>query len=93
MDFNLLEEQTLLRDAVQRFVREQYGSRARREIVRSDAGFSADRWRSYAEFGWLGLALPADVGGLDCSFVETAIVAEEFGMPNSRRSWSRSVAA
>src|SRR5579859_3063468 len=42
-------------------------------------GFSRARWQDYAELGWLGLMLPEDVGGLACSFVETAIVMEAFG--------------
>lgn len=79
MDFNLTDEQQMLRDAVRRFAQEQYTFEARRRWLESEPGFGHENWRSYAELGWLALGLPEDVGGLDCSFVETALVMEEFG--------------
>ncbi len=79
MDFNLNDEQQMLRDSARRFVRENYAFEQRRAIVGSALGFSAEHWRSYADFGWLALGLPEDVGGLACSFVETAVLMEEFG--------------
>lgn len=79
MDFNLSEEQLMLKDGVERFIQQEYGFETRREIAASEEGFSRARWQAYAELGWLGLTLPEDVGGLACSFVETAIVMEAFG--------------
>jgi len=79
MDFNLTDEQQMLREAVRRFAQEQYTFEARRALLESEPGFGADHWNSYAELGWLALGLPEDVGGLNCSFVETALLMEEFG--------------
>lgn len=79
MDFNLTDEQQMLREAVRRFAREQYTFEARRRLLDSEQSFGADNWSSYAELGWLALGVPEDVGGLNCSFVETALVMEEFG--------------
>ena len=79
MNFNLSDEQAMLKDGVERFIQQEYGFEARREIAASDEGFSRVRWQDYAELGWLGLSLPEEVGGLACSFVETAIVMEAFG--------------
>ncbi|CAB3722141.1 acyl-CoA dehydrogenase family protein [Paraburkholderia rhynchosiae] len=79
MDFNLSDEQSMLKDGVERFIQQEYGFEARREIAASEEGFSRERWQSYAELGWLGLTLPEDVGGLACSFVETAVVMQAFG--------------
>ena len=78
MDFNLSDEQQMLRDAANRFVREQYGFEARRHLATS-TGWSPERWAQYADMGWLALGIPEDCGGLGCGFVETAIVAEELG--------------
>jgi alkylation response protein AidB-like acyl-CoA dehydrogenase len=78
MDFNLNDEQQMLRDAAARFVREQYGFEARRKTAATD-GWSVNLWGQYAEMGWLSLAVPEADGGLGCSFVETAIIAEELG--------------
>ena len=62
------------------------GVSARRSIHSSSANicwrraaFSDQNWSTYAELGWLALGLPEDVGGLACSFVETAIVMQELG--------------
>ena len=78
MDFNLTDEQQMLRESASRFVREQYGFEARRKWV-ADGGWSRERWNQYAEMGWLSLSIPEALGGLGCSFVETALVAEELG--------------
>lgn len=78
MDFNLTQEQHMLRESASRFVREQYGFEARRRWAAAD-GWSPDCWSQYAELGWLGLAIPEEYGGLGCGFVETALIAEELG--------------
>ena len=78
MDFNLSEEQQMLRDAAARLIREQYGFEARRQVAAA-TGWSPAHWARYADMGWLGLGVPEDCGGLGCGFIETAIVAEELG--------------
>ena len=42
MDFSLSEEQQLLKDSVDRFVREEYELEVRRQLVDSESGFSPD---------------------------------------------------
>lgn len=79
MDFNLSEEQLMLRDGVERYIRDDYGFEARRHQANSGAGFSREHWQQFADLGWLALTLPEDVGGLDCSFVEASVVLEAFG--------------
>ena len=78
MDFNLTDEQQMLRESASRFIREQYGFEARRKWA-ADGGWSPERWGQYAEMGWLSLSIPEELGGLGCSFVETVLVAEELG--------------
>lgn len=79
MNFDLRDEQILFRDAAARFLKEQYGPEARRKMLASPTPFNAQIWSRFAEFGWLGLELPEEAGGLNCSFVETAILSEELG--------------
>ena len=79
MDFNPTDEQLMLRNSARRFVSNEYSLEKRRALSGSELGYSADHWRSFGEFGWLGLGLPESVGGLGCSFVETAILMEELG--------------
>ncbi len=54
MNFNLSEEQAMLKDGVERFIQQEYGFEARREIAAGDEGFSRARWQDYAELGWPG---------------------------------------
>jgi len=79
MDFNLNEEQQMLRDGVERFVRDNYKFETRRDLLTTAEGFSRDNWKQYGELGWIGMSFPEDAGGLGFSFVETAIILEQFG--------------
>lgn len=79
IDFNPTAEQTMLREVAARFVRERHTLAEHRRLAATPDGFDRAHWERYAGLGWLGLALPEDVGGAACSFVEVAIVAEELG--------------
>ena len=79
MDFSLSEEQQLLKDSVDRFVREEYELEKRRKLVASDDGFSRDNWAKMAELGWLAVALPEEHGGIGGGPVETMVIMEGFG--------------
>lgn len=79
MDFSLSEEQQLLKDSVDRFVRENYELEQRRKLVASDDGFSREHWKTMAELGWLGVALPEEFGGIEGGAVETMVIAEAIG--------------
>jgi alkylation response protein AidB-like acyl-CoA dehydrogenase len=79
VDFNLTEEQQMLRDSARRFVQEHYRIEQRRAVSKTQLGFSLEHWRSMSDLGWLALAVPEELGGLGCSFVELALLLEEFG--------------
>ncbi|MCM2459388.1 acyl-CoA dehydrogenase [Pseudomonas sp. CG7] len=79
MDFNLSDEQMMLRDGVERFIKDDYGFEERRQQASHGESFSRKHWQQFADLGWLALNLPEDVGGLECSFAETSIVLEAFG--------------
>jgi alkylation response protein AidB-like acyl-CoA dehydrogenase len=79
LDFSFTEEQNLLRNSVQRFVRERYDFAARGKALRSEAGWRPQIWKEFAELGLLGLAVPEDFGGLGGGPIEAMIVMEEFG--------------
>ncbi len=79
MDFSLSEEQQLLKDSVDRFIREEYELPKRRELVASNDGYSEGNWAKMAELGWLGASLPEEYGGYGGGPVETMVVMEAFG--------------
>ena len=80
MDFNLSEEQQLLKDSAERFVREAYTFEKRQQTGRpQSSGYSEDNWRQMAELGWLGAAMPEAFGGIDGGPLETMVLMEALG--------------
>ncbi|MGF6961485.1 acyl-CoA dehydrogenase family protein [Paraburkholderia youngii] len=79
MDFELSDEQRMLQESAQRFVQKSYTFEHRRNLASKEGGFSRDTWRTLGEMGWLGIAVPEEMGGLGFSPVESAIVAEQIG--------------
>ena len=79
MDFSLTEEQQLLKDSVDRFVRENYEFETRRKTAATSEGFTDDNWKQMAELGWLAVALPEEFGGIGGGATETMVIMEGFG--------------
>ncbi|MCY4318601.1 MAG: acyl-CoA dehydrogenase family protein [Alphaproteobacteria bacterium] len=79
MDFDYSEDQKLLQESMQRFVRENYSFEARRALVATEQGYSDAHWTRFAELGWLGIPFPEEYGGLGMSGVETMVVMEAIG--------------
>ena len=80
MNFELTDEQKLLRSTLQAFLRDHYHFDARRSAVMSEAGWRRDVWDALAhDLGLLGLAAPERVGGFGGGAVEIMIAMEELG--------------
>jgi alkylation response protein AidB-like acyl-CoA dehydrogenase len=79
MDIQLTEEQELLRNSVQRLLRDQYDFEARRKIVATEGGWSREQWDRFAELGLLAAPLPEEFGGLGRRSLAAMIIMQEFG--------------
>jgi len=79
MDFDLTEEQVLLKDSISRFVSDNYDLESRRGYTSSDTGFSAENWQQFAELGWLSLPFSEEHGGFGGNAVDLMVVMEELG--------------
>ena len=79
MDFDLNDEQRLLKDSVDRMIADRYGFEARRGYRAEPDGWSREMWRQFAEQGLLGLPFAEADGGFGGGPVETAIIMEAFG--------------
>jgi butyryl-CoA dehydrogenase len=75
MNLELTEEQTLLRDSVRAFAREQILPHAA-EIDRK-AEFPHDQFRAMADMGLMGVAVPEEWGGAGMDHVAYALAIEE----------------
>jgi len=78
VNFNYTSDQEMLRDSVQRYLQQEYDYSQRGKILR-EGGYSSKIWRDFADFGWLGAALPEEAGGFGGGGVEAAILMEAFG--------------
>jgi alkylation response protein AidB-like acyl-CoA dehydrogenase len=79
MDIQFTEEQELLRNSVQRLLRDQYDFEARRKIVATEEGWCRKQWDRFAEVGLLAAPLPEEFGGLGQRSLATMIIMQEFG--------------
>lgn len=79
MDFDFTEEQSILRDSLDRLLADKYDFEKRKAIMAQPEGWSADMWNAYAEMGLMALPFAEEDGGLGGSPVETMIVMESLG--------------
>jgi alkylation response protein AidB-like acyl-CoA dehydrogenase len=79
MNFNFTDEQRLLADTVQRFVREDYSFETRRDILRSPDGWSREKWQELAGLGLTALNVPEEHGGMGAGPVETMLAMNALG--------------
>lgn len=79
MDFELNEEQRLLKESVRRMLAGAYDAERRKRYISEPTGFSRALWHSCAELGLLGLPFEEKHGGVSGGGAETMIVMECFG--------------
>ena len=80
MNFDFSDDQKSLKDEARRFLSDKGGAKVTRRVL-DDAKLSYDEtlWRSVAEMGWLGAAIPEANGGLGLGRLELCVLAEELG--------------
>src|ERR1700726_445417 len=79
MDFDLSEEQRLLKERVDGLFGSSYDFDARKKYMKEKGGWSKAVWSKLAEQGLLGLPFSEDDGGFGAGAVETMIVMEALG--------------
>ncbi|MDB5503774.1 MAG: pimeloyl-CoA dehydrogenase small subunit [Tardiphaga sp.] len=79
MDIQFTEEQELLRNSVQRLLKDEYDFDARRRIVVSEDGWSRTHWKKFADMGLLAAPFAEEFGGFGEGALATMIVMQEFG--------------
>jgi len=79
MDFDLSEEQRLLKESVDGLLSDAYDFDARKKYMAEKGGWSRAIWSKLAEQGLLGLPFAEDDGGFGAGAVETMIVMEALG--------------
>src|ERR1700759_945026 len=79
MDFDLSEEQRLLKESIDGLLTDAYDFDARKKYMKEKGGWSPAVWGKLAEQGLLGLPFAETDGGFGAGSVETMIVMEALG--------------
>ena len=79
MNFDLTQEQEMVRETFARFLDENSASTRVRAAISEGGGFDAELWRGLAELGAFGLRVPEHGGGLGMGLFDAVVVMEEVG--------------
>jgi alkylation response protein AidB-like acyl-CoA dehydrogenase len=79
MDYRFSEEQSMLEDSLQGWLGRNYQFDQWRKLVARKPPHSDENWRSFADMGWLGIAIPEAHGGLGFGAIDQMIIGEAFG--------------
>jgi alkylation response protein AidB-like acyl-CoA dehydrogenase len=79
MDFDLSEEQNILKDSISRLLSDKYSFEKRMRYQQSAKGWSEALWADYAEMGLLAMSFAEEDGGLGGSDVDRMVVSEALG--------------
>jgi len=79
MNFNLTEEQTMLKDSVDRFLEKNFSFEQRRQMLADRQPMNAQLWQGLASLGVLGVPFSPEDGGVGGGGVETMLVMDALG--------------
>jgi len=79
VNFDLSEDESLLKSLAERFVADRYDLDRRRRYLAEPQGFSAVNWALLGEIGLIATAFRVGSGGMGSGPVETAILYEVLG--------------
>jgi alkylation response protein AidB-like acyl-CoA dehydrogenase len=79
MDFEFSDEQREIREQVRKLLAGQCDLKRVRHVLEGAAPYDLALWDKMAELGYLGLAIPAQYGGLGLGAATLCVVAEELG--------------
>lgn len=79
MNFDLTEDEIMLRGVAERFVLDRYDTESRRQYLAQAGGFCTENWAILAELGILAGAIAAEHGGLELGLTGITVLAEALG--------------
>ncbi|CAH0993095.1 Acryloyl-CoA reductase (NADH) [Sinobacterium norvegicum] len=91
MDFSLSEEQVLLKDSIDKFVRENNDAERHRKLSKSAQGFDPETWQLFADLGWLSVPFAEEQGGFGGSAADVMVVCEALGKGLTREPFLSTV--
>ena len=79
MNFEFSDEQNMLREQAQTFLRAECPPQAVRTVLDGDAPFDQSLWQKVVDMGWTATVIPEEYEGLGLGYLELSVIAEELG--------------
>jgi alkylation response protein AidB-like acyl-CoA dehydrogenase len=79
VDFSLSDEQILLRDSIDKYVRDECSAERHRALRATELGFDPGAWQQFAALGWLSVPFTEEQGGIGGGATDLMVVAEALG--------------
>jgi len=79
MNYDLSEEQRILRDAAHNFLSKACDGMFVRQMIEDEKGYTQEMWDKMAELGWMGLLIPEKYDGFEGSFLDMIVLLYEMG--------------
>ncbi|MEZ5571521.1 MAG: acyl-CoA dehydrogenase [Halioglobus sp.] len=79
VDFSFTEEQILLRDSVDKYVREHCSVERHRALCSTELGFDPGAWQQFAQLGWLAIPFSEELGGIGGNATDLMVIGEALG--------------
>ena len=79
MDFDLNENQKLLKKTAREFLSAECPARLVRSVEEKGIGYSRELWEKMADLGWIGLPVEEELGGSGAGFLDMCLLVEEMG--------------
>ena len=80
MDFAFTEEQQMIRDTAEAFLKASSTSAAVRSAMASEQGFAPELWQTICtDMYWQALHIPENYGGMGLGYIELVAVLEQMG--------------
>jgi acyl-CoA dehydrogenase len=79
MNLDFSEDQKQLKDQARRLLADRCPPAAVRKVLDGEATYDRALWKTVADMGYLGTAIPEEYGGLGIGHLELCVIAEELG--------------
>ena len=79
MNFDLTEDEQMLKAVAERFLDNQYAGEERREYQSQPCGFDPRNWALLGELGILAASYPEEAGGLDLGATSISLIHHAMG--------------
>lgn len=79
MDFDLSDDQKMLVETAQTFVKKESPIKRARKLREDERGWDPAVWKKMGDLGWLSLPFPESVGGFGGTFADVSLIIDQFG--------------